>query len=1734
MQLFSFRKWRAKRKQNQKPESLKAKLHSRALEKLEDRKMLSADPILLGAIYVEEDAAGGDLFGDSFQITFQGGAADTEMTRAILDGDQIANFGNLFGLSSGDVIFDTAVGGLGADGASPFKIVSKDGIDSVTATVSDGGTELILDFTGFDAGDKLVFSIDVDEVIIYNPADPASALLDPVTSGVEFHGTRLTADFTAPHFEDAQIDTTYVNAYDPLLIISGLDLPSDNENGNSDRTDGAFDSVVQQPKPISISGTVFHDVNLNLTQNVGDLGIPDVELALWVQDGQAFVFTGHTTTTAANGDYEFGTALGLVPGTFQVREVQPVGYFSVGAIPGTVAGSAVGETVSGDPDVLTEIAIPDGGTSGIDYDFAEALPATLSGHVYHDRNNDGVRDTGEEGIAGVDLLIRGADVHGVIHDFNVTTDVNGYYAAINMPPGWYGVEEVAQPAGYLDGLDAAGTIDAVVDGLAINPGDQIIAIFLGGGKNGLDYNFGEIIPAEIHGQVHLTDRDGNCFGEESNATPIEGATVRLFDAQGVLIDTTLTDENGDYSFVGLMPGTYSVEEITPPGLIDGGEHIGKVNGIEVGNIGGNDLIETIVLHSGSIGEEYDFCEHLPASLSGNVYHDRDNDGVREAGEEAIAGVSVTLLNTIGLPVANTTTDANGYYEFTNLEAGTYRIAEIQPIFFIDGLDTAGTVNTVTVGSATNPGDEISNIVLKWGDDGINYDFGELQPISLSGHVFHDLNNDGNFDTGEDGIQGVQVDVINTDTSQTSTVFTNDQGYYEVTGLLPGNYRIVEVQPFLFVDGIDNAGTVNGATRGTATNPGDAIESIALTSGEVGVDYDFGEILLGSISGKVHLSDRDGDCDTEESENSPVVGAKVQLFDGAGNLLEETVTDSNGEYFFGSLLPGTYTVVETTPPDLIDGGDHVGTINGAHVGVLGGNDRLEDIVILSGSHGIDYDFCEHDPASLSGYVYHDRNNNGLRNAGTEEGIEGVEMALVNEAGATVATTLTDENGFYEFTMLEAGKYRVIESQPAGYIDGIDVAGYVGSTQVGAAINPGDEINEVILLWGDDGVEYDFGEYLPGSISGTVMVDLNENCELDPNELPLEGVTVHLLDAQGQELASTQTDADGNYSFTNLVPGQYSVLEDQPANYFHGGQLDLNGLADNSVQDRLSRISITSGLDLDGHNFCEIPASTLSGFVFQDGKTLVTADGQLPPDVFTIRDGQHTPDDTPISGVTLELRDGVTGLPIDGSSDRVLAGYYAAGPIRTVTDANGHYQFAGLQAGFYAVFEIHPENYIDGLDTAGSTAGLAVNPGTNSTSIGTLAVNPNNDAIIMIHLPVGTDSVQNNFSELLVTTTPPPPEDPPVIDPPPPVVTLTPPPAPTLIPPIIIRVFQPLVASYGSRALGFTWHLSVVNAGFPRGLNQVAQTDSPFWLTSNVVSLLPWQGTTLKSATWKLHSQAEGDGDELEIIEKVFGMAGAQPIAGDFNGDGITDFGIFIKGHWYIDINGNLTWDEGDLWAKLGHEGDLPVVGDWDGDGKDDIGIFGPAWAGDPRAIASDPGLPDPNNFQTGSTKNLPPRPEEAALGARVMKLTSAGRVRTDLIDHVFHYGTMGDRPLAGDWNGDGIATIAVFRDGQWNLDEDGNGRWDDQVDSGFMFGQKGDLPVAGDFNGDGIDEIGIFRGGHWILDTNGNHSLDSTDKVFELGAWGDLPIVGDWDGDGFDEVGVYEANANVAPTQRVNR
>jgi protocatechuate 3,4-dioxygenase beta subunit len=357
---------------------------------------------------------------------------------------------------------------------------------------------------------------------------------------------------------------------------------------------------------------------------------------------------------------------------------------------------------------------------------------------------------------------------------------------------------------------------------------------------------------------------------------------------------------------------------------------------------------------------------------------------------------------------------------------------------------------------------------------------------------------------------------------------------------------------------------------------------------------------------------------------------------------------------------------------------------------------------------------------------------------------------------VAETSTDAAGQYRFENLPPGEYTVREIHPRGWLDGQDSPGTVNGAARGEALNPGDEIQHIFLQWSDVGRDFNFAELQPASLSGRVHSSRLEDCWNDPAAEPLAGVNILLIDDRGRTVAETTTDAAGRYRFVDVAPGRFSVQEIQPAGVFQGSQRAGSGGGEVDVDDLISNVLVDPGAELTGYDFCELPPSTLSGFVFQDGEAILLAPEETPPeDLSAVRDGVLTADDTRLAGVVLELRRGITGEPV--LADEALAGVYPQGPIQTVTDEDGYYEFTGLPKGNYAVYELQPEGYLDGIDTPGTTDGIAINPRVADegdifleTVVSMLVEPPRNDAIVRIGLPPGVVSMQNNFSEVTART------------------------------------------------------------------------------------------------------------------------------------------------------------------------------------------------------------------------------------------------------------------------------------------------------------------------------------------------------------------------------------------------
>ncbi|MCC7635465.1 SdrD B-like domain-containing protein [Stenotrophomonas rhizophila] len=745
----------------------------------------------------------------------------------------------------------------------------------------------------------------------------------------------------------------------------------------------------------------------------------------------------------------------------------------------------------------------------------------------------------------------------------------------------------------------------------------------------------DVVNLSLSGKVFV-DSDqsaGNGGIPQPGEAGIAGVSIRLSgtDAYGQPVNRTVTtDANGDYRFDNLAPSDasgYTVLEVQPSGYANGGfdppasgsaaasfdpdsYRAGNPDSQYVALLGA-----AVAVPGGTIGSEgavalrYNFPEVRRPSLSGHVYVDLDFNNVRTIGtDSAIAGATVELLDAnSGAVLFTTTTDSNGQYRFSDLDPHVlYSVREplpTGPYTNRPGAVTAGTIggaacaagDCVAGTAVAAPGgpdaastDRLSRIDLGTGLDAVDFNFGENpNGSSIAGRVWLDLDNDGLIDPSETGLDAVEIVLTGTDRNGQPvrlTTTTAADGSYAFVGLLPGTYVVTEpTQPADTLNGTTVPGDKGGTATGVETVPS-AISAIVLGNNELASAYNFGEIPIASISGRVYYDNNDnGSIDADETgiADVPVV---LTGTDHAGQAVSLTTrTDAQGQYSFPNLRPGSYVVTEPDQPAYTTNGiTSPGTVQGSAVGVA--TDRstvpsaISQIVLGTGMQSIHNNFGEvadtpdlvvskrattvvftvNHPAeyqiqvrnigprqTLAGYEVHDRLPAGLTLLDTPagngwqcQGAVGADRfvcraSTVIGAGATLPDAITVK------VLVGAGAANGSTVHNAVLVEGGGEDGPHAPSPTERAAFDGDvtTLPECDPAITQNACRVPNRVQLSASVGGTVWYDVGSDDQLlDGGDQRLPAWTVELVDpATGDVVASMPTAADGSYRFNDVLPG-----------------------------------------------------------------------------------------------------------------------------------------------------------------------------------------------------------------------------------------------------------------------------------------------------------------------------------------------------------------------------------------------------------------------------------------------------------------------------------------------------------------------------------------------------------------------------------------------------------------------
>ncbi|MEM9302343.1 MAG: SdrD B-like domain-containing protein [Pseudomonadota bacterium] len=860
-------------------------------------------------------------------------------------------------------------------------------------------------------------------------------------------------------------------------------------------------------------------------------------------------------------------------------------------------------------------------------------------------------------------------------------------------------------------------------------------------------DFGFIPEADLVAIGSTVFRDINNNGlQDPGETGIAGVTLDLYrvgpdglpgTADDEFFGTTDSDANGDYLFTNLPIGEYFVEILTPPADAplsstntdpeDNAED-GDDNGDQPGGAGAVTRSPVIALEAGTESTDetgqggnqddsddaagdmtVDFGFVDPASLvavGSTVFEDPNNDGRQNVGEAGIDGVTVELWlpggdgmvgGTDDVRVADTVTDPNGDYLFENLPPGRYYLRLPTPP---DGLALSSTPTAVD-------------------DDGVDGDDNGIQPGGLGTEtvspVFSlDIDSEpvGAAESFQGGLQ---------DPDDDNGDMTLDFGFLAVDGVVsigstvfedPNNNGIQDdleagfagVEVVLYAPGPD--GEIGGA---------DDVRLAATTTDASG-DYFFGDLPPGLYYVEVPMP----------PDGAPISSTPTSTADDGID------GDDNG-----AQPDGAGTAARSPLIALTRGGEL--TAEGAQGGA---QDDADD---SSGDMTIDFGFVPAEgPVSIGSTVFEDPDNDG-RQGLDEAGIPGV-VVLLYGAGPDglvgggddilVAETATDAAGDYFFDNLPPGDYYIeLPTPPAGSplsstptstaddgVDGDDngaqpdgAGGLVRSPVVRLAVGA-EPTDEAVQGGGqDDGddtsgdMTLDFGfvplDGDPVSIGSTVFADLDNDGRQGESENGIAGVTVNLVDPGPDGLggtpddvllATTTTDADGNYFFGDLPPGDYVVEIPQPpvllplsstptTTVDDGMDGDDNGSqpAGPGTVTRSPVISLTPG----GEPVGEVGQGGDQDSADGDANGDMTVDfGFVPLGDGVVSLGSTVFFDGDNNGIQDAGESGIAGVPVqlvDPGPDGIVGTADDTLLAETVTDADGNYLFDNLLPGSYGV-------------------------------------------------------------------------------------------------------------------------------------------------------------------------------------------------------------------------------------------------------------------------------------------------------------------------------------------------------------------------------------------------------------------------------------------------------------------
>ena len=576
--------------------------------------------------------------------------------------------------------------------------------------------------------------------------------------------SRIT--YTVP--ESAVCGTTYAR-----FRIADRSLNATEQGGPGEVED--YQVKIDCDATASIGDMVWHDVNMDGEQGVGEVGLPNVTLALHRDNGDGAFDAGRdvkiaATTSNANGRYLFSE---LARATYFVviddANWQLTDYNVVRTSEPVVIAADEGQ-------YSARLGVKRVPTTG--------AAALVGGRVWID-NGDGICDSAEFGIANATIHAKNPAGQTIA---TTVSDALGHYR-FELPA----TDEVKLTV-------AADSIPA--EAIPVRSDDEMFALGLGSAE--LNHDFGFRLPdtSSISGQIWIDNRNKRV---DTGELLLPAVTVELVDDRNgngrwdhneLIIGTTRSKSDGQFIFSGLPAGDYLVFVSDVANMLS---QYDLQAGLSEGQLRHAYMTSySITLAAGETMDtaHFNYMLAMPEAASGAigdlVWYETDFNGVYDEGEAGIANVHLVLLDQNDQLLRETTTDASGHYLFTELAPGSYQV-QIS--------DTLGVLDEYMPTLLRTMRREAVDIELGNGEIVMGADFGyTIGQLSLGDRVWTDTNGDGwQNEEGNTGIASIPLflyadqyhdRVLTTNDLLIDKTTTDAEGYYRFENLRPGSYFVI--------------------------------------------------------------------------------------------------------------------------------------------------------------------------------------------------------------------------------------------------------------------------------------------------------------------------------------------------------------------------------------------------------------------------------------------------------------------------------------------------------------------------------------------------------------------------------------------------------------------------------------------------------------------------------------------------------------------------------------------------------------------------------------------------------------------------------------------------------------------------------------------------------------------------------------------------------------------------------